>query len=231
MKCRSLALGGIALLAVNAANVANAGVVFDNVTGVPSTGFSGPSDGGPTLTMGASFTAATPDFSSISLLLAAGSSSTTGSTLLYLVPDTGGGSGNGQSGLPAIEDNTGTFTSLAGSHLIGTISDTALTSSFGLKSFWVSPALLTTNQEYWVVAISDASSSFEWSYAGDDSGVGTGGQSYFNDFAGSNLLPTSDSSGGYQMVVETPEPAAIAILGSGLVGLGFFRRRTARPAV
>lgn len=227
MNYRSLAFGALCLLV---ANVAKADVLFDNVNGVPSTGYSGPTDGLATGIMGASFTAGSPDFSSISLFLARGNDVTTGSTMIYLVPDNGSGSGAGQFGIPTIADNLGNFTSLSGSQLIATVSDTSLSSSFSLVNIWVNPMIATQNQEYWVVAISNASSSFEWSYAGDASGVGTGGQAWVNDSGtpGTNLTPISDSQGGYQMVVETPEPTTVAILGGGLAGLGYFRRKVAK---
>lgn len=227
MNYRSLAFGALGLLV---ANVAKADVLYDNVSGVPSAGYSGPSDGYSTDIVGTSFTAGSPDFSSISLLLARGNDVTTGSTMIYLVPDNGSGSGSGQAGLPTIEDNLGNFTSLSGSQLIATVSDASLSNTFSLVNIWVNPTITTQNQEYWVVAISNASSSFEWSYAGDASGVGTGGQAWINDSGGSNLLPVSDVSGGYQMIVETPEPTTVAILGAGLAGLGYFRRKVAKKA-
>ena len=224
MNFRNFALGAIALLAANAAH---ASVLFDNVTGIASAGSTGPTDGGPTTIMGASFTASKPDFSSISLSLAAGSSATTGSTMIYLVPDDGSGSANGTSGLPTIENASGTFTgSFTGSQLIGTIKDQSLTSGFSTVSLWVDPTINTKDNEYWVVAVSNPTSSFEWSYAGDGSGTGTFNQGYFNNYGGSDLLPSSDATGGYQLAVATPEPTTIAILGAGLVGMGFFRRRS-----
>ncbi len=162
------------------------------------------------------------------LLLAAESASTTGTTSIYLVADDGSSNTNGQSGLPTIEDNSGNFTSFAGAQLIGTVTDKSLTSNFSLVSFWVKPTIVTQDQEYWVVAQSSGNSSFAWALANDASGVGTAGQAYFNDYSGSNLLPAADDSGGYQLVVQTPEPAAIAILGGALVSFGIFRRKFGR---
>ena len=224
MVFRNIILGAVALLAANAAH---ASVLFDNVTGVASDGFTGPRDGGQTTIMGASFTASVPNFSAISLSLAAGSAATTGSTLIYLVPDDGTGSANGISGRPIIENSSGTFTgSFTGSQLIGTIKDRSLTTGFSTISLWVDPMINTMNKEYWVVAVSNMASSFEWSYAADGTGNGTADQGYFNNYSGSDLLPSSDVTGGYQLVVATSEPTTIAILGAGLAGIGLVRRRS-----
>ena len=227
----SLAFGTISLLA---ANVANASLLFDNVTNVPSVGFNGPADGSSTYTMGASFAAAKPEFTTISLQLAAGSASTNGSTMIYLVPDDGSGHGNGIPGLPIFENSTGTYTNLIGSQLIGAISDSSLTSTFAPVSFWVRPIITTLDQEYWIVAISSSKSSFEWSFAATDMGIGVAGQDYLNDAqtngVPSDLLPTDNATGAYQFVIDTPEPATIAILGAGLAGLGCFRRYHSKSA-
>jgi hypothetical protein len=218
MKSRSLAYGALSLLAANAAH---ATVLFDNVTGVTSflPLFSTP-------IQGASFTAPTPQFWSIGLFVAASNSGDGGSTEIYLVPDTGTGSGIGQFGRPTVADAGGTFTDLSGTQHVGTILDSSLSSSAALHRLEVDPAITTSNDEYWVVAISSAGSSFEWSTATDGSGVGTSGQGFLNDF-GTDLLPGSDSAGGYQMVVETPEPTTLVLFGMGLLALGHVRRRAA----
>jgi hypothetical protein len=41
---------------------------------------------------------------------------------------------------------------------------------------------------------------------------------------------TSDSTGAYTMIVDTPEPATLAVLGGSLATLGFFRRRFVKKA-
>jgi hypothetical protein len=239
MDYRSFAYGALGLLVVH---VANAAIVYDSVDSGASSavGYNGPQDGGSTTLIGNSFTSSTPDFSSISLLLSVGASDA-GSFMIYLVPDNGSGGGNGLAGDPTISSGSPSysFTSFTGAQLLGTYSDSSLTSTPSLLTIAsVTSTITTANQEYWVVLAANAGSaagpgsSVQWSYNSDNTDPGSTGQSFINNYAGGSLLPVAqDNAGGiYQMSVSTvdaPEPATIAILGGGIAGLGLFRRRRA----
>lgn len=229
MKARILALGALAVLV---ANVANAGTVFNTVSGIGSAGSDGFNADGATL-MGASFTAPTLDWGGAASLLLSNTAPNGGSALVYLVPDSGGSS-PGVASYPTIEDASGNFTGFAGSGalLLGTVTSAQLTSTPTLVSFSLPTAFATSNAEYWIVLdeLDQASSSISWSYEADGSGIGTAGQAFFNNVGDPNITPVMDVDGVYQMVVNTPEPATFAILGAGLVGIGVIRRRKAKQA-
>ena len=225
MKYRILAIGALTLLATASAN---ATVYFDNTSAV-SAGSDGPAADATTI-MAGSFTAAASDFSSINILLSASNSADGGSALVYLVPDNGSGGSNGLAGAPTTENGLGAFTNFGGAQLVGTILDSSLSASPSLASLWVSPSITTQNNEYWLELAPTAGASLAWSFDSDGSGTGVANQAYINNFAGGNLLPANDTDGAYQFSVETPEPATIAILSGGLVGLGFFRRRKPNKA-
>jgi hypothetical protein len=60
------------------------------------------------------------------------------------------------------------------------------------------------------------------------------GQNYYaGEFANFEILTPTDSSAGsaQEYLVNTPEPASMLLLGSGLFALGTFRRRTKRQAL
>jgi hypothetical protein len=118
---------------------------------------------------------------------------------------------------------------------IGTVSDSALSQDSTkptLVSFWISGATLAKlsagNDEYWIGIALDGDSSIEWSTTAEDPGIGTSGQGYF-DTAGNSYGTYYDLSfGGPEMTVQAPEPATLAVIGTGLFGLGLFRRRKLR---
>ena len=232
MNVRILACTAIAVLASNAAN---ATFYFDtiNAPAGPSIGYDGPVSDGATV-LAASFSApATPDFSSISLTLSASAPTDGGSILVYLVADNGSGGGSGLAGMPTYNGGN-TFAGYTNASLIGTIADSSLATS-GVGSSLISlnvssaaeaaVAATTKNNEYWI-ALVGSSSSFDWAYNGNANGVGTAGQSFFNNYGGT-LGTVSDTAGPYQFQVSTPEPTTLAIMGVGLAGIGYFRRRHA----
>jgi hypothetical protein len=217
MNARILTLSALALLA---SQTANATIYFDNTT-QPVIGSDGPAADGTTI-LGASFTAAAPDFSSIKLLLSAGNSADGGSVSVFLVPDNGSGGANGIAGAPTSQTPAGVFT---GALHVGTILDSSLTASPSLAALWVNPTITTQDQEYWLELLPTAGASVAWAYDADASGIGTTNQAYLNNFGGGSLIPASDTEGTYEFAVATPEPATIAILGTALGGLGLARRR------
>jgi hypothetical protein len=241
MNIRILALSAMAVLAASAAN---ATVVFDTVTGVGAgSGSNGPASDSTTI-IGQSFTSAPATQFHISLSLSASNPSDGGSVLVYLVPDTGANSGplgcgtptTGVCGLPTIDTGPPgyTFTSFAGSEKIGTILDSSLTTSPTLVSLFAKPSITTANQEYWVVLDFTAGASSGWWFETTSAGVGTGGQGFLNNSLGTTSLEPLSNAGppfaAYQMIVTAPEPATLTVLGAGLVGLGYIRRRKAKRA-
>ena len=237
MKTRILTLGALAILS---ANVANATVVYDTVTGVGAgTGSDGPVADAATI-IAQSFTAPAANFT-ISLDLRASAPNDGGSVMVFLSPDTGANSGPGGCGTPGpgvcglpsfVGPGPGyNFTSLAGSQAIGTILDSSLTASPSLVTLKVTPTIATADKEYWVALEFTSGASSAWEFETTSAGVGTTGQGFLNNAGSSTDLQPLSNAGppfaAYQMTVTTPEPATITVLGLGLVGLGYVRRRKA----
>src|SRR3954464_7539638 len=88
---RLLAFSAFAFLVGQAAN---ATTYFDAITGIT------PLTADTSTVMAASFTAATPDFTTVQLLLSVGDSTDGGSANVYIVADNGDGSGTGVAGTP-----------------------------------------------------------------------------------------------------------------------------------
>ncbi len=219
MQTRFLVAGAIAVLM---AHPANATVYFDSTT--VANLLSG-SDGRPDNNTyeAASFTAATPAFSQLSLSLSDTTPSDAGSIFVYLVPDNGAGGANGVAGAPVT-------IAPASSQLIGTISDAKLSSTPSPTTLFFSPpavSLATANQEYWVELDPSNSSNGMWEYGAGGSFAGSAGQKNLDTVFPN---PSADVVGTYDLVVATPEPTSLAILGAGLACLGFFRRPSEKKA-
>ena len=108
---------------------------------------------------------------------------------------------------------------------LGTVADSAVTTSAEIVEISVASINLLANTRYWIQLSSSDGSDISWEYSFDNSGVGVAGE-FFDNQDG----VASNSFGPYQMrIADTslPEPATLAIFGLGLAGLGFMRHRRA----
>jgi len=224
MKSIGIAIGLAALLG---ASSASASLVYDTITGIPTASNTKLSTGSGLAPLGDQFKASNGEqIISITVqLFAAGTEgrpTDSGSVLVYLVP--------GVSGLPG----TTSGLTLANKRYVGTILDTSLT--FGsATNLTVTPAspISLTQGNWWVVltsgsdpnnfhgSINPVDTVAKWDQqttaialadgaigippAGNDSARPSGGV-----FIG-------DPSNVYQMQIQAPEPASLALLGGGLV--------------
>jgi hypothetical protein len=224
-------LAGVAAIGLIAGPTAHADVIFDSASGTIITGADGANDG--VSIMADSFYLPDPTTGvPSSVMLALGSLGSSGNSLMvYLAPDDGTLSALGVPGGP----------DLALPILIGSVLDSALSRTIGqpsLVSFQIPDSVAGTilsetfNNEFWVIVadgtLGHAANGIWYFDNGDPTGLGTDGQAHGNGLLG--VVANDVGSGPYLMAVQTPEPVSTAVMGVGLAGLGYVRRRRNRNA-
>jgi hypothetical protein len=184
--------------------------LLDTLTGQTTAGADGWNNGVSEAAV--SFTSPMPGSFVVQLLLSASAPSDGGSFGVYLVPDTGSGAGPGMAGAPG---------AISGSQLIATVADSTLSTTEAVQRFDVTSTISTANNEYWVALVTNAGSSVDWSWNSGSGYVGAAGQEYYNTTGGVDTITDSP----YSATVAAPEPADLAVLGIGLIGLSIARRR------
>jgi hypothetical protein len=153
-----------------------------------------------------------------------------GSLLVYLVQ-------NGANNLPSSSG-----LSLTNAVQLGSISEAGLTSTASNVMFTPSIAgsgTITAPGDYWIALVETSTSDPAlWYRTGDTIGldVGNAGNSTAGLFNSHVVSPggatmTSVNTSSFELQINTPEPASLALLGAGMAGLGIMRRRQNKKAV
>ena len=230
-----LKLVPIAAAALLVAPIAHAAVLFSSIG--PNQVYSDGNSNGVTA-MAKSFTASSlNDGVQAHLLLKASGPNDGGSAVIYLVADDGTGA-PGFAGSPTFTSGSPfpTFGSFTGALALATVNDADLTANPQLVTVSLPSAFASPNDEYWIALVEAGNSSIEWSYNDGASGADptwAGQSSFFFNTTGGVLGPNTvgdiagleDGVGPYAMLVTVPEPMSIALLGAGIAGIGYVRRR------
>ena len=244
MRTKYLVAGAVGAMLL--ASQAHATSLIDTIDGTSVAGGDGSTDGvsiaaesfnyayGATPGAGLSVTV---DLANLTRNTPAGQTASSGSVIVYLVDNTGG-SGAGVAGTPTWTTGPTGVTGLTNDVEVGTISASLIGNSATPVSLYISSSEVaqieaqTTNNEYWLVlSLNDAAtggnSNIDWNFTnGPPGNVGTGlsGQEFDFDPAGQEDTGPA-SSGTYDVSINAPEPASLALIGSAMTGLGLIRRR------